>query len=182
MRRNGGVVCGLVHRRHAVDARPSFEADWAPRGAGCGGGSQQLLVPRLTAIVPPLGVAFLETAAPFLLKARGRPAGELLRRLLGGVGVLFKARGGCEFRVGEPGSGRSRGPRFLNGCRGDDVHGAGLKARFCVIRSSAFGFDSTRGSGTVPRTPGHRRPPRSPAPARRAGDGFPRSQSAAWVI
>jgi hypothetical protein len=40
------------------------------------------------AALPPL-VAFLETAAPFLLKAYGRPAGELLQ-LLGGVAAASK--------------------------------------------------------------------------------------------
>ena len=40
------------------------------------------------AALPPL-VAFLETAAPFLLKAYGRPAGELLQ-LLGGVAASSK--------------------------------------------------------------------------------------------
>jgi len=40
------------------------------------------------ASLPPL-VAFLETAAPFLLKAYGRPAGELLQ-LLGGVASASK--------------------------------------------------------------------------------------------
>ena len=40
------------------------------------------------ASLPPL-VAFLETAAPFLLKAYGRPAGELLQ-LLGGVASSSK--------------------------------------------------------------------------------------------
>ena len=40
------------------------------------------------ASLPPL-VAFLETAAPFLLKAYGRPAGELLQ-LLGGVAAASK--------------------------------------------------------------------------------------------
>ena len=152
----------------------------APRGAGWL--ARRMVFSEADAALPPL-VAFLETAAPFLLKSYGRPAGELLQ-LQGGVAGVFEGKG--RQRIWLPPTSRiwSIVPLAVCcRCRGrHDVHGAGLG--FCVIRSSAFGFDATR--RTCP--PGPRTRPAfvdtRPGPRRRRADAEMAlcHQPAAWVI
>ena len=122
------------------------------------------------AALPPL-VAFLETAAPFLLPSHGRPAGELLRPLGGGVAASKRWGRRRIWRRPPISDLVDRASRGVLQVPARSRRSRRRPKLFCVFRSSAFLLRCYAAVLSRSEHPGAHRRRLTPVPARRRRRG-----------